>query len=139
MFIILFLLVGVGNIQTIFKINKQAPLPIEFSGILSFWANWMGEEFLFGRLQEWGATFSGSPQEHLAVTRDEKLFVKYEIILPLLCFLLDHFTNKHSRTWSCMINLWIDSRTYQKQRILLSKRSSFHTASGQSGCYQLLF
>ena len=40
--------------------------------------------------------------------------VKFEIILSLLCFLLDSLTNKHCRTWRYMINLWIDSRTCQK-------------------------
>ena len=34
---------------------------------------------------------------NLVDTRDEKVspFVKFEIILPLLCFLLDPLTNKH--------------------------------------------
>ena len=41
-------------------------------------------------------------------------FVKFEIILPLLSFLLDHLTNKHRRTWISLINLWIDSKTCQK-------------------------
>ena len=36
-------------------------------------------------------------------------FVKFKIILPLLCFLLDALTNKHSRTWNSVINLSIDS------------------------------
>ena len=55
---------------------------------------------------------------------DEKVcpFVKFEIILPLLYSLLDPFTNKQRRTWSSMINLWIDSRTCQKYRILLSAK-----------------
>ena len=59
----------------------------------------------------------------MVVIRDEKvsLFVNFEIILPLLCFLLDHRTNKHCRTWSSMINLWVDFRTYQKYRILLQQ------------------
>ena len=35
---------------------------------------------------------------------------------PPPSFLLDPLTNKHCRTWSSMIHLWIDSRTYQKQR-----------------------
>ena len=63
-----------------------------------------------------GITLWDYPQEHLVVIRDEKVspFVKFEIILPLLCFLLDPLTNKHCRIWSSMINLWIDSRTYQK-------------------------
>ena len=52
--------------------------------------------------------------------------MKFEKILPLLCFLLDPFTNRHCRTWSSMINLWRDSRTCQKWRILLSARSKFN-------------
>ena len=32
-------------------------------------------------------------------------FVKFEIILPLLCFLSGPLTNKHCKTWSSMINL----------------------------------
>ena len=36
-------------------------------------------------------------------------FAKLEITLALLCFVLDSLTNKHCRTWSSMINLWIDS------------------------------
>ena len=63
-----------------------------------------------------GATLSDYPKEHLIAIRDEKVspFVNFEMILPLLCFLLDPLTNEHFRIWSCMINLWIDSRTYQK-------------------------
>ena len=55
-------------------------------------------------------------KEHLVVMRNEKVspFVKFEIILPLLCFLSDPLTNKHCKTWSSMINLWIDSRTCKK-------------------------
>ena len=41
-------------------------------------------------------------------------FVKIEIILPFLCFLLDPLTNKHCRTRSSMTNLWIDFWTCQK-------------------------
>ena len=65
---------------------------------------------------------------HLDDTRDEKVspFVKFEMILPLFCFLLDPLTNKHCSTWSSMINLWIDYRTCQKQRILLSVRPRFN-------------
>ena len=56
------------------------------------------------------------PQEKLVVIRDKKIsaFEKFEIILPFLCFPLDSLTNKYCRTWSSMINLWIDSRTCQK-------------------------
>ena len=52
--------------------------------------------------------------------------MKFETILPLLCFLLDPLTNRHCRTWSSMINLWRDSRTCQKWRILLSARPRFN-------------
>ena len=53
---------------------------------------------------------------HLVDIRDEEVspFVKFEIILPLLSFLLDPLTYKHRRTWSSIINLWIDSRTCKK-------------------------
>ena len=54
-------------------------------------------------------------QDHQLVDiRHEKVspFVKFEIILPLLCFLLDPLTKKHCRTWSSKINLWIDSMTW---------------------------
>ena len=63
-------------------------------------------------------------QGHLVVIRNKNVspFVKFEIIQPLLCFLLDPLTNKHCRTLSSKINLWIDSRTYKKWRILLSAR-----------------
>ena len=65
------------------------------------------------------------PSRALGVIRYEKVspFVKSEIILPLLCFLLDPLTNKHYRKRSSMINLWRDSRTCQiLSRILLSIR-----------------
>ena len=70
-----------------------------------------GIPFLKGERRE--ATLWDYPQEHLVVKRDEKVspFVRFEIILPLLCFLLDSLTNKHCRAWSCLINLWTDSRT----------------------------
>ena len=37
-------------------------------------------------------------------------FEKFEIIPPLLCWLLDPLTKKYSWAWSSMINLGIDSR-----------------------------
>ena len=41
-------------------------------------------------------------KEHLVVIKDEQVFflVKFEIILPLLCCLLDLLTNKHCRAFS---------------------------------------
>ena len=72
----------------------------------------------FGGLEgaERETTLCHYPQEHLVVMTDEKVspFVKLEIILHLLCFLLDPLINKPCRTWSSMINLWLDSRTCQK-------------------------
>ena len=95
-------------------------------------SNWVSRCILFlAKLQRRGRPFlEGTrretalwdyPQEHLVVIRDEKvcLFVKFEIILSLLCCLLDLLTNKHCRK-SFMINLCIDSRTCQSYRILLS-------------------
>ena len=50
-------------------------------------------------------------QKHFVVNWDDKVspFIRFEITLPLLCFLLDPVTNKHWRIWNYMINLWIDS------------------------------
>ena len=78
-------------------------------------------------------------QEHLVIMRDGKVcsFVKFEIILPLLCCLLDPFTNKHCRAWSSMIDLWIDSRACQKYRILLSarQRSNNYSELSKRKCF----
>ena len=65
-----------------------------------------GRPFLEGLRK--GATLWDYPQKHLVVIRDEKVspFVKFEIILLLLCFSLDALTKKHCKTWRPMINLW---------------------------------
>ena len=85
-----------------------------------------GKPFLKGTRRE--ATLWDYPQEQLVVIRNEKVspFVIFEIILPLLSFLLGPLTNKCFGTWRSMINLWIDSRKCEKWRILLwaSQRSS---------------
>ena len=72
-------------------------------------------------------------QEHLVVIKDEKVrpFVKFEVILPLLCCLLDPLTNKHCSAWSS-ITLWIDSTTCQKYSILLSARQRSNNYLGAS-------
>ena len=72
---------------------------------------WRGESFSRGARRETASW--DYPQEYLIVIRDEKVspFVKFGIIVPLLCFLLDPFTNKHCKAWSSMINLWIYFRT----------------------------
>ena len=71
-----------------------------------------------------GAGLWDYSQERLVVTKSEKVctFLKFEIILSFLCCLLDPFTNRHCRAWSSMISLWIDCRTCQKYRTLLSAR-----------------
>ena len=73
-----------------------------------------GRSFLEGPKKR--ATLWDYPQELLVVIREEKIspFVKFEVILHLLCFLLHLLTDKLCKAWSSMINLWIDSRTYQK-------------------------
>ena len=91
--------------------------------------NWVSRYILFlAKLKRRGRPFlegarTGTalwdyPQRHLVVRKDEKVcpFVKLEIILLLLCRLLNPLKNKHCRAWSPMINLWIDSRTCQKYR-----------------------
>ena len=82
-----------------------------------------GRPFLEGARKR-GGRIERLPQEHLVALKDEKVCssVKFEVILPLLCCLLDPLTNKQFRGWSSMTNLWIDSRTCQKYRILLSAR-----------------
>ena len=53
-FIILFLLVRIGIILEIFKINQHTLLSIEHLSIFSSWSNWRGEEGLSWRVQEGG-------------------------------------------------------------------------------------
>ena len=73
-----------------------------------------GRPFWEGAIRE--AKLWDLPQEHLVVIREENVspFVKFEIILSLLCLLLDPLTNKPCRAWSSMINLWIDSRIWKE-------------------------
>ena len=60
------------------------------------------------------------PQEHLVVIRCKKVspFVKFEIVLPRLCCLLDHLTNKYCRACISMINLWIDFSTLTQNKLI---------------------
>ena len=98
------------------------------SRYILFFPKLKGRGRLFLRGTRRGTTLWYFPQEYLVVIRDEKVspFVKFEIMLPLLCFLLDPLTNRHCRAWSSMINFWRDSRTCQKWRILLSARPRFN-------------
>ena len=113
MFIILFLLClweqgTPRNFQ-----NKTVNSPFNsVSRYILFLAKLRGKEKPFLEGTRRGTMLWDSPQEHLVVIRDEEVspFVKFKIILPLHCFLLDTLTNKHCRTWDSMINLWIDSR-----------------------------
>ena len=96
--------------------NKSVSFPFNWvSRYMLFLAKLKGKgsPFLNGARRE--ATLWDYPQEHLVVVSDEKVspFVKFEIILPFLSFLLDPCTNKHCRIQNSMINLWIDSRTFQ--------------------------
>ena len=43
-----------------------------------------------------------------------------------LLWLLDPLTNKYYRTWGSIVNLWIDSRTYQRFLLSARQRSSNH-------------
>ena len=110
-----------GNFQK--QISK---LPFQLSvQVYSLLGQTEGERKVFsGGCKKKGAALWDYPQEHFVVIRNEKVypFVKFEIIVPFLCCLLDPLKNKHDRTWSSMINWWIDSRTCQKYRILLSAR-----------------
>ena len=119
-------LVRIRNTLAIFKTNQQVLLSNECPGIFSSWPNWRGNEGLFWIVQDGKSHCEITPQEHLVVINDEKVcsFVKFEIILLLLCCLLDPLTNKHCRAWSSMINLWIHYRVCQKYRILLLARQS---------------
>ena len=76
-------------------------------------------------MQEGGPHSEITPRA-LVIIKDKKVcpFVKFEIILRFLCCLLDPLTNKHCRAWSSMINLWIDSMTFQKYRILSARQRS---------------
>ena len=57
-----------------------------------------------------------NPKEHLIVIKNGKvsLFVKFDIIISLICCLLDPLTNKCCRAWSRVINFWKDFSTCQK-------------------------
>ena len=94
--------------------------------IYSLLAQTEGErKAFFGRVQWRGTTLQ---DYSLVDIRHEKVspFLKFEMTLSLLCFLLDPLTNKHYRTRSSMMNLWIDSRTCQKQIILLSTKPRYN-------------
>ena len=108
--------VGRGSTLKIFKIGQWILLWIEFPDIFSSFPNWRGKKDLFWQsaIMNWrGTTLQDYNLVDITHGKVSPL-VKFEIILSLLCLLLDPLTNKHYRTWSSLINLWIDSRTCQK-------------------------
>ena len=107
--------------------NREHPDNFQNESVSSA-VNWMLKYILFlAKVKRKEGLFMEGPkreatlwdytQEHFVVIRKETVspFVKFEIIHFLLCLLLDLLTNKLCRTWSFMINLWIDSRTYQSK------------------------
>ena len=102
---------GTWNNLVVSKQISKLSFQLSFQ-IFSLLSQTEGEINVFFRRVQGGRIVRLS-REHLVVIRDEKSYsvVKFEIILPLPCFLLDLLTNKHCRRWSSMINLWIDSRT----------------------------
>ena len=94
--------------------KKVSKLSFQLSvQVYSLLAQTEGEREVF-RAARRGTVIWNYPQEYLVVIRDEKVspFVKFETILPLLCFLLGSL--QISTAGHGVINLWIDFRTYQK-------------------------
>ena len=119
-----FAFVRIGNTLVTFKTNQEALLSNECPTIFCSWPNWKEKEDHFGGCKKGGHIVRLPRRALVCRKRWEKMcpFVKFEIILPPLCCLLDAHTNKHCRAWTSMINLWIDSRTFQKYRTLFSAR-----------------
>ena len=83
----------IWNTQVVFKANQYALLLVECPGMFSFWPKWRGEEGRFWRVQE-GDHIVRLPPGPLGCHKRWNVFpfVRLEIILPLLCFLLDPLT-----------------------------------------------
>ena len=83
-FIILLLLVGIGNILAIFKINQQVLLSIDclVSRYILLLSKLKQRRRLFLKGERREATLRDYPQGHLIVIRDERVspFVKFEIV-----------------------------------------------------------
>ena len=103
-----------GNFQ-----NKSVGSPFNWvSSYILFSAKLKRRGRPFLKDARWRATLWGYHQEHLVVIGNEKVSpcVKFRLILSLL-FLLESLatrTKKHCRTWSSVINFWIDSRICKK-------------------------
>ena len=93
-FIILFLLMGIGNNLEIFKVNSKLSFEVSVQVC-----------FLLGQTEgERKAFFEGCKkgghylQEDLVVIGHEKVSPFVKLILPLFSILLDHLINKDCRT-----------------------------------------
>ena len=116
---------GTWNNLVISKQISKISFHLSFQ-IFSLLSQTEGEiNIFFERVQ--GGRIVRLSREHLVVIRNEKSYsvVKFEIILPLPCFLLEHLTNRHCRRWSSMINLWIDSRTCKSKESCCQQCKSF--------------
>ena len=118
--------------------SQKYSLLAQIEAFLSPSVKWKGRPFL--KECKKGDTLQ---DYHLVDIRHEKVspFMKFEIILPpLLCFLLDPLTKKHCRTWSSMINLWMDSRTWFNYNYLdLSEENVFRNMRlSHLSCFKVL-
>ena len=98
---------GIGNTLTILLANQYW---------VSRYILYLAKFRAIGRFLLEGVRSGTTLWEHLVVIRDEKLcpYMKFKIILSLLCFLLHPLTNKQWRTLTFIINLQIDSSTRKK-------------------------
>ena len=113
------LLYRLGNTHAVFKTNQYVVLSVECPGIFSSWPKWRGKKGFFGGFKIGGHIVRLAPRALDCHKRWKvPLFVKFERILSLLCFLSGPLINKHCRTWISMINLWIDSKTCQLSRLM---------------------
>ena len=120
--------VGTGSTLEISKTDQQTLLSTEFPDIFASCPNRRRKKERFWKDAKKGDHIVRlSPRVLDWYKRWKSLsFCKIWNNLPLLCFLLDPLTNRHCRAWSSMINLWRDSRTCQKWRILLLARPRFN-------------
>ena len=119
-FNILFPLLEIVNILAIFKINQ---FQLSFQ-VYSLLGQTDGERKAFFKGCKKGGHIVRLPPGAPGCHKRWKSLFFCEIwnnpIPPL--FFIRPLTNEHCKTWSSMINLWIDSRTNQKLRIPLLAR-----------------
>ena len=117
-FIILFVPVGIGNILRVSKQGSKLFFQMSFQVYSRL-----------GQTERGGRPFLESQKRELSSIRlppralgkckrwKNFSFWKFEIILPVRCCLVEPLTNKCCRTWSSMINSWIDYRACQKNLV----------------------